>query len=196
MIIRDYVIFLCIYYWKRNTDDLDPIHPALLNRSPMLKQIKICLLRNTLRHDLIVHTTIQVTRGSSEKSLHKSKRSFEWRIFSSSCGTHLLGSQTDSDKTYDPVMTSQHWSIILMKRSDLQKKECFLGDNSRNNPYTLLLLLAMRRESPSAKQQSLTGVKTARCERRWWNWTYLHDCPGQPTLLPHACHQERRTMNP
>jgi len=121
MIIRDYVIFLCIYYWKRNTDDLDPIHPALLNRSPMLKQIKICLLRNTLRHDLIVHTTIQVTRGSSEKSLHKSKRSFEWRIFSSSCGTHLLGSQTDSDKTYDPVMTSQHWSIILMKRSDLQK---------------------------------------------------------------------------
>ena len=70
----------------------------------------------------------------SEKFLHKNERSFRWRTFSSPPKTCLLGSQKGSNKTCKPVMVSHHRPFILRKRSELQKKECFIDNNPRNTP--------------------------------------------------------------
>ena len=140
----------CVYFWKTNTDNLAHIYPALPNRSPMVKQTKICLLENTSwKHDLLFMSLSKGRWGCSERFLHKSKRSFRWGIFSSMHGTRLLESQTDSDKTYKPVMISHRRPFVLRKRSKLQK-EYFIGV-TREISHTSLILLVTIRESPSAK---------------------------------------------
>ena len=43
-----------------------------------------------------------------------------------------LRMQKDSDNTYKLVMVSHRQPFILRKRSELQKKKCFINDTPRN----------------------------------------------------------------
>jgi len=62
---RLYHIFVCTFL-KRNTDNHPLIYLVLPNRSPMLKQRKIFLSKNTSRrYNFIIHAS------NSEKFLHK-----------------------------------------------------------------------------------------------------------------------------
>ena len=90
---------MCIHFWKKNLDDLAPIHPSLPNRSPMLKQTKICLSENTSRrHDLIVHLPSKGLEKLHEAPSNR-KRSFRWRIFSSPPRTPDRSLQASDDIT-------------------------------------------------------------------------------------------------
>jgi len=181
-------LYFSVYFLKRNTDDPAPAHPSLppSNKFPMLKQTKICLSENiSRRHDFIIHATIQrslkkLREAPSKERDHSDEESSPLR----------LESQTE--------VASQWWYHTtgpLRKRSDLSKKEHFIGDIPRNTPHTLLMLLATRKEFPSAKQQLLTRVRTPRHKRRWWNQIHLHDRPGLSPLLPQTHHQERRSSS-
>ena len=62
---------------------------------------------------------------------------------------------------------------------------------SRRIPHTLLLLLATRRESPSARQRCPIRMKTIRQERLAWGRIHFRNRPGWPLLPPHMRYKER-----
>ena len=150
-VIRDYVTFLCIHFLKKNTADLASIHLALLNRFPMLKQIKIFLLENTSqRHDLIVHATIQ-------KGPEKAPRGFFTKLRDPSDEellpppeTHLLEAEQNLIRH-----TSQRWyhitDSLFWGRGQATEERVLHRRQPEEYPYTPLLLHTTRRESPSAK---------------------------------------------
>jgi len=110
---------------------------------PHLRTPRACPPKNIRQKEQFYcwHHCPEDPERSSERFSHKSKRSFRWRTFSSPPGTHLQGSQTDSDKTreaamsdqdrifkiHKPVIISHHRLFVLRNRSELWK-ECFIGD--------------------------------------------------------------------
>ena len=62
-----------------------------------------------------------------------------------------------------------------------------------NTPHTTLLLLVVRKESPSMRQRCPIKMKTPRQMRWLWSLIRLCNRPWQPLLLPRTHYQERST---
>ena len=68
-------------------------------------------------------------------------------------------------RIYKTVMIAHHWPFIMKKRSELPKKECFIGDFPR--PSSFLPAPPFKKRVPyDESDMTQTGVKTAR-HKKW-----------------------------